>query len=272
MALATSGALTLDQIHVEAGGTTGTACSLNDSDIRGLTAASGRTINSTLGTNIDFADFYGASSVSSILSWTGSLNVAKTAVTQLTGYDYKGNPIYSTVGVRYVMTLNNWNSLSNNSGTNSVANYLHTGSASATSPGSTNFMGALHANATYDLVTFTWNHFSYTSGVVSRSAIINFYKLNSGSSAHYPVWDVNAAAPTGWSNFKLEFTHGGTTYTWNYSRSSDFAAYNEAQYGGTSGYGIYYISALSSSADSNFAPTLNVGANLTISGATIEIT
>tara|TARA_R100001509_G_scaffold156971_1_gene120687 strand:- start:1068 stop:1703 length:636 start_codon:yes stop_codon:yes gene_type:complete len=62
MALATSGALTLDQIHVEAGGTTGTTCSLNDSDIRGLTAASGRTINSTLGTNIDFADFYGASS------------------------------------------------------------------------------------------------------------------------------------------------------------------------------------------------------------------
>ena len=61
MALATSGALTLDQIHVEAGGTTGTTCSLNDSDIRGLTAASGRTINSTLGTNIDFADFYGAS-------------------------------------------------------------------------------------------------------------------------------------------------------------------------------------------------------------------
>ena len=62
MALATSGALTLDQIHVEAGGSTGTTCSLNDTDIRGLTAASGRTINSTQGTNIDFADFYGASS------------------------------------------------------------------------------------------------------------------------------------------------------------------------------------------------------------------
>ena len=61
MALATSGALTLDQIHVEAGGTTGTTCSLNDSDIRGLTAASGKTINSTLGTTIDFDDFYGAS-------------------------------------------------------------------------------------------------------------------------------------------------------------------------------------------------------------------
>ena len=39
MALPTSGALTLDAIHVEAGGSTGTTCSLNDTDIRGLTAA-----------------------------------------------------------------------------------------------------------------------------------------------------------------------------------------------------------------------------------------
>ena len=63
MALATSGALSLNQIHVEAGGSSGTTASLNDTDIRGLTAASGRTINSTQGTEIDFADFYGASNI-----------------------------------------------------------------------------------------------------------------------------------------------------------------------------------------------------------------
>ncbi len=61
MALQTSGAISLNQIHVEAGGTSGTQASLNDSDIRGLTAAAGKTINSTSGTEIDFADFYGAS-------------------------------------------------------------------------------------------------------------------------------------------------------------------------------------------------------------------
>tara|TARA_R100001460_G_scaffold75106_1_gene116235 strand:+ start:18 stop:668 length:651 start_codon:yes stop_codon:yes gene_type:complete len=83
MALATSGALTLDQIHVEAGGTTGTTCSLNDSDIRGLTAASGRTINSTLGTNIDFADFYGASSAVQSTLTTGY------GIFQLIGYHYR---------------------------------------------------------------------------------------------------------------------------------------------------------------------------------------
>ena len=36
MALQTSGAISLNDIHVEAGGTTSTTASLNDSDIRGL--------------------------------------------------------------------------------------------------------------------------------------------------------------------------------------------------------------------------------------------
>ena len=84
MALATSGALTLDQIHVEAGGSTGTTCSFNDSDIRGLTAASGRTINSTLGTNIDFADFYGASGIAADVSTT--LTVGHSSDTDTSDY------------------------------------------------------------------------------------------------------------------------------------------------------------------------------------------
>tara|TARA_B100000212_G_scaffold332574_1_gene300983 strand:- start:2218 stop:2898 length:681 start_codon:yes stop_codon:yes gene_type:complete len=63
MALQTSGAISLDQIHVEAGGTTGTTCSLNDTDIRNLNEASGKTINNTQGTTIDFDDFYGATNI-----------------------------------------------------------------------------------------------------------------------------------------------------------------------------------------------------------------
>ena len=61
MALQTSGAISLNDIHVEAGGSSGTTCSMNDTDIRGLTAAAGRTINSTPNGNTDFADYYGAS-------------------------------------------------------------------------------------------------------------------------------------------------------------------------------------------------------------------
>ena len=72
MALQTSGAISLNQIHVEAGGTSGTTVSLNDSDVRGLTAASGYTINATSGTTISIGDFYGASAVSSLTVTQGS--------------------------------------------------------------------------------------------------------------------------------------------------------------------------------------------------------
>lgn len=70
MALQTSGAISLNQIHIEAGGTSGTTVSLNDSDIRSLGGvASGA---------IDFADFYGASA-----GWT---LVQGTAGTSIKGY------------------------------------------------------------------------------------------------------------------------------------------------------------------------------------------
>ena len=55
MALQTSGAISLNQIHVEAGGSSGTACTINDADIRGL-------IGKSSGAASSFSDFYGASS------------------------------------------------------------------------------------------------------------------------------------------------------------------------------------------------------------------
>lgn len=56
MALQSSGAITLDQIHDEAGGTSGSTCTINDADIRGL-------IDADAGDNTSFDDWYGASAV-----------------------------------------------------------------------------------------------------------------------------------------------------------------------------------------------------------------
>jgi hypothetical protein len=53
MALQTSGAISLDQIHVEAGGTSGTQCSINDVDIRDL-------IGKSSGATMSFNEWYGA--------------------------------------------------------------------------------------------------------------------------------------------------------------------------------------------------------------------
>ena len=55
MALQTSGAISLNQIHVEAGGTSGTQASLNDSDIRVIAGVPSGAV--------DFEDCYGVTSV-----------------------------------------------------------------------------------------------------------------------------------------------------------------------------------------------------------------
>lgn len=54
MALPSSGQISLDQMHVEAGGTTGTQAAINDADIRDLISASSES-------EMEFSDFYGAS-------------------------------------------------------------------------------------------------------------------------------------------------------------------------------------------------------------------
>jgi hypothetical protein len=54
MPLQSSGAISLNQIHIEAGGTSGTTASINDADIRGL-------IGKLNGAQQSFSEWYGAS-------------------------------------------------------------------------------------------------------------------------------------------------------------------------------------------------------------------
>jgi len=54
MALQTSGTISLNDIHVEAGGSSGSAATINDSDIRGL-------ISKSSGASMSFSEWYGAS-------------------------------------------------------------------------------------------------------------------------------------------------------------------------------------------------------------------
>ena len=61
MPLQSSGQISLNDLHVEAGGTSSTQASMNDSDIRGLVSAAANS-------QMTFSSFYGASS--SILSTT----------------------------------------------------------------------------------------------------------------------------------------------------------------------------------------------------------
>ena len=53
MAIQSSGAISLNDLHIEAGGSSGTLCTLNDEDIRGL-------ISKASGAASSFNQFYGA--------------------------------------------------------------------------------------------------------------------------------------------------------------------------------------------------------------------
>lgn len=67
MTLQSSGAISLNDIHIEAGGSSGTLCTINDSDIRGL-------ISKASGATMSFNEWYGASaSVSHQLSTSGTI-------------------------------------------------------------------------------------------------------------------------------------------------------------------------------------------------------
>lgn len=67
MALQSSGAISLNEMHIEAGGSSGTLCTINDSDIRGL-------ISKGSGATMSFNEWYGASaSVSHTVSTSGTI-------------------------------------------------------------------------------------------------------------------------------------------------------------------------------------------------------
>lgn len=78
MALQTSGAISLNDIHIEAGGSSGTSVSLNDADVRGL-------ISKGSGVTMSFSEWYGASS-GTTTTHTNNLNSYNFAA------EYKGTP------------------------------------------------------------------------------------------------------------------------------------------------------------------------------------
>lgn len=100
MALQTSGAISLNQIHVEAGGASGTQVSLNDSDIRGL-------ISKASGASMSFNEWYGASSLNITLvpaqtagSYGYSIDLAgKLVKLEPDGVEVNNN--FSSVAVRF---------------------------------------------------------------------------------------------------------------------------------------------------------------------------
>lgn len=79
MALQTSGAISLNEIHIEAANPyhSGSNCTINDADIRGL-------IGKASGATMSFSEWYGASNT----LWTPTMNVGTKASKNNTQYGY----------------------------------------------------------------------------------------------------------------------------------------------------------------------------------------
>ena len=264
---ASGNSISLNQMHVEVGGTSGTTCSLNDADIRNMILA-GRDSGATS----SFSNFFGLSSV--IIEVSCSLWLNRSGIQVFTGYDAKGNPSYSVVGYKYELQPANWSSVSITSGYGNGQNYLHPGAASLTSLSNTNFFGAMSSSAPYDMVNWKWVYNKYTSSgyTDSKLAQVQYFKLNNAL-YHYPNWDSNATAPTGWNQVQVNFTYSGTSYTWTYTRSTHGGAFvkSENVQTGTS-YGIYNHNLSDPSTDNFTGPGTGSGIIATITGATIKWT
>ena len=188
MALPTSGALSLDAIHVEAGGSTGTTCSLNDTDIRGLTPGSGKTINSTQGTTVDFDDFYGASSGfnmtltvgSSITSTTGQYSTTTTVLRGFTSTLGSLSPTSNSsfLGGATISAIRNFGTSDNLSGSSTPTLLLQvtTGSvANSNSSFTTLDIGGSslsRSNATYSTST-GFSSWTWTGSPVATTTVTN---------------------------------------------------------------------------------------------------
>ena len=91
MALPASGLIYLDQIHVEAGGISGTSCFLNDTDIRAL-------IGKGDGAEMFFSECHGAVNefvltISTLGSWSTNLpGAARTQFYEWQTYNSRGTP------------------------------------------------------------------------------------------------------------------------------------------------------------------------------------
>tara|TARA_B100002019_G_scaffold267492_1_gene258629 strand:- start:1304 stop:1981 length:678 start_codon:yes stop_codon:yes gene_type:complete len=115
MALPASGnSLSLNQMHIEVGGTSGTTCSLNDSDIRGL-------ISKSSGATMAFNEWFGASA--SVADYSTTLTSGHTSLTTTIGYSSyvnaaKGFLTTSASQPMFGTSTNNIGSLSSTSNTN----------------------------------------------------------------------------------------------------------------------------------------------------------
>lgn len=189
MALPSSGALSLNAIHVEAGGSSGTSATINDSDIRGL-------IGKSSGAQMSFSEWYGASNLAIRTAWNpGNITRNKTSESGDYYTVYAGMQLYRNGEGGAISTFYFGNGGSPNNSVSSTYQWL-------TSVGSTNGDGFQ--------VYVTYSSYSVSSGTgtivgsynswVTMNANRKWYVTHYGDRSGYTEMDIRFRfRPTGGS-------------------------------------------------------------------------
>tara|TARA_R100000951_G_scaffold49592_3_gene41904 strand:- start:911 stop:1627 length:717 start_codon:yes stop_codon:yes gene_type:complete len=202
----TSGAISLNQMHTEVGGSSGSTVSINDADIRGL-------IGKASGATMSFNEWYGASAAS-LSTWAFS---GISTAPDPWGFASYTSATYAQAGCNYAQKVDTANDRLEhrfstfNSGAASIFSYAYqsyTGLDSATFEGkavysvsSSGTVGSVDNPASYSPATNTWTTVSTStyspvwqwvatvnsgSGTRSLSGSVTFYVRASLSGTYYP--------------------------------------------------------------------------------------
>lgn len=175
MALPSSGAISLNQMHIEAGGTTGTEASINDADIRGLILSSSEA-------EMSFDDWYGTEYLDSQTVTVGTSSYGRGFST----FIYNGNMgsiVDGTCNFKAGATIVSLSHTGGYTGTLSfrlTGNYTNGGFTSIHIPDATydktftrssaNFSYSSH----YNMTSWTWNSTIDPFGTTGSTRVVKF--------------------------------------------------------------------------------------------------
>lgn len=205
MALQTSGAISINDLHVEAGGTSGTTVSLNDSDIRaliGLSSGASNSLNAYYGAS---ANIYEGTSLSITYGFI-TLTQTSGKTTTTTGYQHQLQPTGTSVS-----------SIGN-------GNYVHGGGQTGSTVSPLNFMGST-GGADYNAITRPIFNTTYDIASSSATNTCQFdlrhttrgQTTNNGGANYNPseqlAYNANTSLPNGFSTITLTFSSGSTNFS-----------------------------------------------------------
>jgi len=214
MALQTSGAISINDLHVEVGGTSGTTASLNDTDIRaliGLGSGASNSLNAYYGAS---SNIYQATNLSITYGFS-TLTTTSGKTTTTVGFQHQLQPVGTSIS-------------SIGSG-----NYVHGGGQTGSTVSPLNFMGST-GGADYNAITRPIFQTSYdiaTAGVTNTCAFELRHttrgQTTSNTGANYnpsqqPAYNANTSLPNGYSTINLAFSSGSTNFSFTAGTTVSF--------------------------------------------------